>query len=179
MQTCSDTMLVFLREKAIFRHMPVLLQRLLLAERSFLIGGSKSFLVNKFLFRTMSDVSDQPSCEDIQRNIEDIKAKIAKIYEESDTDKRAASLPRLVAVSKTKPASLVVAAYKTGQRDFGENYVDKLVERAEDTDILAACPDIRWRFIGTLQSKNVSKSQCNLEYEIHGINRFAEESSYK
>ena len=31
--------------------------------------------------------------------------------------------PRLVAVSKTKPATDIIAAYKQGQRHFGENYV--------------------------------------------------------
>ena len=37
----------------------------------------------------------------------------------------------LVAVSKFKPASDVLACYEAGQRDFGENYVQELVEKAE------------------------------------------------
>jgi len=54
---------------------------------------------------------------------------------------------RLVAVSKTKPVALLRAAYDAGQRDFGENYVQELIEKA------ALMPDdTRWRFIGTLQS---------------------------
>ena len=36
---------------------------------------------------------------------------------------RAKNLPRLVAVSKTKPIEMFIEAYKTGQRHFGENYV--------------------------------------------------------
>ncbi|CDO70643.1 hypothetical protein BN946_scf184756.g9 [Trametes cinnabarina] len=53
----------------------------------------------------------------------------------------------LVAVSKYKPASDVLACYDAGQRDFGENYVQELVDKA------AQLPqDIRWHFIGSLQS---------------------------
>ncbi|EGO24343.1 hypothetical protein SERLADRAFT_337532, partial [Serpula lacrymans var. lacrymans S7.9] len=57
----------------------------------------------------------------------------------------------LLAVSKYKPASDVLACYEHGQRDFGENYVQELVEKAEQLPV-----DIRWHFIGTLQS-NKSK----------------------
>ncbi|KAL2916154.1 hypothetical protein HK105_204245 [Polyrhizophydium stewartii] len=55
---------------------------------------------------------------------------------------------RLVAVSKTKPASDIAAAYELGHRHFGEN-IQELVEKA------AVLPkDIHWHFIGkrTLQS---------------------------
>lgn len=55
--------------------------------------------------------------------------------------------PTLVAVSKYKPASDLRACYDVGQRDFGENYVQELVEKA------ALLPrDVRWHFIGTVQS---------------------------
>ncbi len=54
---------------------------------------------------------------------------------------------RVVAVSKTKPVEDLQAAYDAGQRDFGENYVQEIVEKA------AKLPaDVRWRFIGHLQS---------------------------
>jgi hypothetical protein len=55
--------------------------------------------------------------------------------------------PRLVAVSKTKPAAALEAAYAAGQRDFGENYVQEILDKAA---VLPA--DIRWHFIGHLQS---------------------------
>ncbi|KAF8072236.1 hypothetical protein FPV67DRAFT_1412317 [Lyophyllum atratum] len=55
--------------------------------------------------------------------------------------------PTLVAVSKYKPASDILTCYERGQLDFGENYVQEFVEKA------AALPaNIRWHFIGTLQS---------------------------
>jgi pyridoxal phosphate enzyme (YggS family) len=55
--------------------------------------------------------------------------------------------PRLVAVSKTKPAEAVAEAYAAGQRDFGENYVQELLDKAPTLPA-----DIRWHFIGHLQS---------------------------
>lgn len=58
--------------------------------------------------------------------------------------------PTLVAVSKTKPVPLLAATYDAGQRDFGENYVQEVVEKAP---VLPA--DIRWHFIGHLQSNKV------------------------
>ncbi|KAL6120183.1 plpbp [Pungitius sinensis] len=65
--------------------------------------------------------------------------------------------PRLVAVSKTKPPEMVVEAYRQGQRNFGENYVNELVDKASDPLILDSCPEIKWHFIGHLQKKNVNK----------------------
>ena len=69
----------------------------------------------------------------------------------------------LVAVSKTKPNEDIQALYDLGQRDFGENYVQELVDKA------AALPkDIRWHFIGHLQSNKV-KYIAELVHLIHGV----------
>ncbi|CAG9854251.1 unnamed protein product [Phyllotreta striolata] len=68
--------------------------------------------------------------------------------------------PRLVAVSKTKPANLLVAAYEEGQRHFGENYVQELEEKSRSPIILTNCADIKWHFIGHLQSNKVNKVLC-------------------
>jgi pyridoxal phosphate enzyme (YggS family) len=57
---------------------------------------------------------------------------------------------KLVAVSKTKPIEDIQALYDLGQRDFGENYVQELTEKAEKLP-----KDIRWHFIGHLQSNKV------------------------
>ena len=56
----------------------------------------------------------------------------------------------LVAVSKTKSVEEIKKLYNLGQRDFGENYVQELVEKAEQLPI-----DIRWHFIGHLQRNKV------------------------
>ncbi|MFT3903822.1 MAG: YggS family pyridoxal phosphate-dependent enzyme [Niabella sp.] len=69
----------------------------------------------------------------------------------------------LVAVSKTKPSSDIQALYDLGQRDFGENYVQELVEKSQ---ILPA--DIRWHFIGHLQSNKV-KYITPFVHLIHGV----------
>lgn len=56
---------------------------------------------------------------------------------------------RLLAVSKTKPATDVLDAYRAGQREFGENYVQEGVEKVA---MLADYQDVIWHFIGPLQS---------------------------
>jgi PLP dependent protein len=69
----------------------------------------------------------------------------------------------LVAVSKTKPARDIEEMYVLGQRDFGENYVQELVEKQA---LLPA--DIKWHFIGHLQSNKV-KYIAPFVYLIHGV----------
>lgn len=65
--------------------------------------------------------------------------------------------PRMVAVSKTKPKEMILEAYSAGQRHFGENYVQELVEKAHDQQLLDECPEIRWHMIGPLQRNKVKK----------------------
>jgi pyridoxal phosphate enzyme (YggS family) len=62
-----------------------------------------------------------------------------------------------VAVSKTKPVEAIIEAYETGQRHFGENYVQELREKAYSPLILEKCKDINWHFIGHLQGNKVNK----------------------
>ena len=69
----------------------------------------------------------------------------------------------LIAVSKTKPISLIQEAYETGQRDFGENKVQELVEKHE-----ALPNDIRWHMIGHLQ-RNKVKYIAPFVHLIHGV----------
>ena len=74
---------------------------------------------------------------------------------------------QLVAVSKTKPVQLLQAAYNAGQRHFGENYVQELVEKASQMP-----SDIKWHFIGPLQSNKakVLLSVPNL-YVVESVDR--------
>ena len=69
----------------------------------------------------------------------------------------------LVAVSKTKPAEDILALYAEGQRDFGENYVQELVDKQPRLP-----SDIRWHFIGHLQSNKV-KYIIGFVHLIHGV----------
>lgn len=69
----------------------------------------------------------------------------------------------LVAVSKTKPNEMIEEAYAIGQRHFGENKVQDLVEKQ------AALPeDIRWHFIGHLQTNKV-KYIAPFVHLIHAV----------
>ena len=69
----------------------------------------------------------------------------------------------LVAVSKTKPVADLMEAYNAGQRIFGENYVQELVEKYEQLP-----NDIQWHFIGHLQSRKV-KLIAPFVSLIHGV----------
>ncbi len=72
----------------------------------------------------------------------------------------------LVAVSKIKPVEDIEGLYALGQRDFGENYVQELSEKA------AVLPkDIHWHFIGHLQSNKV-KYIAAFVHLIHGVDSF-------
>ena len=69
----------------------------------------------------------------------------------------------LVAVSKTKPNELINQAYLAGQIDFGENYVQELVDKHQELP-----KDIRWHFIGHLQTNKV-KLIAPFVNLIHGV----------
>jgi len=69
----------------------------------------------------------------------------------------------LVAVSKIQPVEKITKLYELGQRDFGENYVQELVDKS------ARLPtDIRWHFIGHLQSNKV-RQILPVVTLIHGV----------
>lgn len=70
---------------------------------------------------------------------------------------------RLIAVSKTHPASFIEEAYETGQRDFGENKVQEMTAKSE-----ALPKDIRWHLIGHLQTNKV-KYIAPYVFMIHSI----------
>lgn len=86
---------------------------------------------------------------DIAKNIDAIKAEIGDV--------------KLIAVSKTKPASNIEAAYTHGQRAFGENKVQELTDKAEDLP-----KDIEWHMIGHLQ-RNKVKYIVPFVHLIHGV----------
>ena len=69
----------------------------------------------------------------------------------------------LVAVSKTKPNSLILEAYHAGQKIFGENKVQEVAQKAEDLP-----KDIVWHMIGHLQTNKV-KFIAPFVALIHGV----------
>src|SRR6188768_4100960 len=82
---------------------------------------------------------------------------------ESIVQELSADKVSLVAVSKLKTVADILALYNAGQRDFGENYVQELQEKQA---LLPA--DIRWHFIGHLQSNKV-KYIAPFVHLIHGV----------
>ncbi len=69
----------------------------------------------------------------------------------------------LIAVSKTKPVEMIMDAYEAGCRDFGENYVQELVDKIPVTP-----EDIRWHMIGHLQTNKV-KYIVGKVFLIHSV----------
>lgn len=72
----------------------------------------------------------------------------------------------LVAVSKTKPVSDLMEAYHSGQRIFGENKIQEMVEKHEQMP-----KDIHWHMIGHVQ-RNKVKYMAPFVSLIHGIENF-------
>lgn len=82
----------------------------------------------------------------VAERLAEVRERIARAAKEAGRDP---SSVRLLAASKTKSPELIREAYAAGQRDFGENYVQELAEKAE---ALSDLPDLRWHMIGHLQS---------------------------
>ncbi|MCU5774559.1 YggS family pyridoxal phosphate-dependent enzyme [Erwiniaceae bacterium BAC15a-03b] len=82
----------------------------------------------------------------IQQNLQEVRQRISAASERCGRDPAEVTL---LAVSKTKPASLVEEAIAAGQIAFGENYVQEGVDKIQ---ALAAYPQLVWHFIGPLQS---------------------------
>ncbi|KIJ60375.1 hypothetical protein HYDPIDRAFT_117291 [Hydnomerulius pinastri MD-312] len=91
--------------------------------------------------------------QELSESLAEIQTRVQQAVSSSETS---SNTPTLVAVSKYKPASDILACYNLGQRDFGENYVNELEEKAKQLP-----SDIRWHFIGALQS-NKSKTLASI-----------------
>jgi pyridoxal phosphate enzyme (YggS family) len=70
----------------------------------------------------------------------------------------------LLAVSKTKPAVDIVAAYQAGQRHFGENYLQEAIKKQQELGAY----DITWHFIGPIQS-NKTKALATHFAWVHSV----------
>lgn len=78
---------------------------------------------------------------------------------------RAPDSTRLVAVSKFQSAAAIRAAYAAGQRDFGENYVQELQQKAAE---LRDLDELRWHMIGHLQ-RNKARLVAPLVSLLHTV----------
>jgi len=100
----------------------------------------------------------------IKDNLEHIRSQMAAACARSGRDPAAV---RLVAVSKTHPATLVEEAAAAGQRLFGESYVQEFVAKAE-----AVQAPLEWHFIGALQSNKIKYLRGRVAL-IHSVDRFS------
>jgi len=79
---------------------------------------------------------------------------------------RSSQSVRLLAVSKTKPATMVEAVYALGQRSFGENYLQEALEKI---DALRELP-LEWHFIGPIQSNKTRAIAEHFDW-VHSVDR--------
>lgn len=94
---------------------------------------------------------------DIRRRIDDAAARYGR-----DPDD-----VHLVAISKTKPAAMVAAAFDAGQHDFGENYLQDALGKIE----ALADRDIAWHFVGDIQSNKTRDIAAHFAW-AHAVDRF-------
>lgn len=95
--------------------------------------------------------------EQVRKQVEDLNTQCRRDY----------GSVRVLAVSKTKPIEDIVTAYESGQRLFGENYVQEAVDKRL---ALSHLKDIEWHFIGPIQS-NKSRSVAEHMDWVHTVDR--------
>ncbi|MBD3898449.1 YggS family pyridoxal phosphate-dependent enzyme [Halomonas sp. ML-15] len=100
----------------------------------------------------------------IDETLEAARQRLARALDAAGRHPRAAEL---LAVSKTKPATLIRAAYASGQRAFGENYLQEALDKQQ---ALADLDDIVWHFIGPLQSNKTRQVAEHFAW-VHSVDR--------
>ncbi|GFR46991.1 hypothetical protein Agub_g8645 [Astrephomene gubernaculifera] len=108
---------------------------------ALLLSSSRRVAVKAFA-RSASTMADKPVAVALQ----DVVSRMKLAAERAGRTQPV----RLVAVSKTKPVEAVQEAYDAGQRVFGENYVQEMLDKAPQLPT-----DVQWHFIGHLQSNKV------------------------
>lgn len=102
--------------------------------------------------------------------MKDIKQRLAKINSQIRHAEFAAGREKgsvaLLAVSKTKPASDIVSAYQSGQRHFGESYLQEALQKQHEL----ASFNISWHFIGPIQSNKTKAIATNFSW-VHSVDR--------
>ncbi|GGC15336.1 YggS family pyridoxal phosphate enzyme [Oxalicibacterium flavum] len=103
----------------------------------------------------------------ISQNLQAVRQQIAAV---ADKAQRRADEVTLLAVSKTFGAQEVLAAADTGQRAFGENYLQEAL--AKMTEVQAARPDLAlaWHFIGPIQSNKTRPIAEHFDW-VHSVDR--------
>lgn len=90
----------------------------------------------------------------------------ARLQQASQQAGRGRDAVRLLAVSKTRPAQDIRAAYAWGQRDFGENYLQETLDKQAQLADLDLC----WHFIGPIQSNKTRPIAQAFDW-VHSVDR--------
>jgi pyridoxal phosphate enzyme (YggS family) len=101
----------------------------------------------------------------IPQSIASVREKIATYCHRAG---RPVESVKLIAVSKTKPLSMIEAAFNSGERNFGESYVQEAVSKIE----VFNPPGIVWHFIGPIQS-NKTKAIAEHFSWVHSVDRLS------
>ncbi len=91
---------------------------------------------------------------------------LGKIAAACEKNARKVDTVQLLAVSKTHPASVLREMYATGQRSFGENYLQEALAKQEELSDLA----IEWHFIGHVQRNKTKPLAQHFDW-VHGVDR--------
>ncbi len=99
----------------------------------------------------------------ILSNLQAVHAAIKQAALEAQRD---AAQIKLLAVSKTVPASVLRVAFSQGQHAFGENYVQEALDKMQQ---LCDLP-LEWHFIGPIQSNKTRQIAANFSW-VHSVDR--------
>lgn len=92
--------------------------------------------------------------------VETLRPRFQAVHERIEAAARAhgreAAAITLIAVGKTKPVALLRAAAELGQRNFGENYSQELVDKRTALAAAPIRPPVQWHFIGPIQSNKTT-----------------------
>jgi pyridoxal phosphate enzyme (YggS family) len=94
---------------------------------------------------------DETGSRNVGRRLDAVRA---QIYEAAKSAGRDPQTVVLVAVTKKIDVETIRAAIDSGQRDFGENYVQEGLAKVDAIDN----PDVRWHLIGSLQSNKAARA---------------------
>ncbi len=97
------------------------------------------------------------------KNIARVRARINAAEKLSD---RSTGIVQLIAVSKTRSANEVSAAFGAGLRDFGENYLQEALQKQQHLQHLP----ITWHFIGPIQANKTAAIAQHFDW-VHGVDR--------
>ena len=100
----------------------------------------------------------------IADNLETVTRRIQKATLKAG---REAGSVKLLAVSKTRPATDLRAAYAAGQKAFGESYLQEALEKI---DALSDLPSLEWHFIGPVQSNKTRQIAEAFDW-VHSVDR--------